>query len=202
LIPSFVFGTRPGRRCHEGTFCRRQRVDVIHAYAPALLEVAVGRLSEELGRDPEFEPVSLGEYVHWFAETMGSQLAAMRSVRFLHDYRAVQTEWDDPYDLLNSLTDTNVTLLAELADLDTGVLVDRGEFEWMEALRISHDAWQTLRADYDALHANEANLARGMVATVAIATQNPASAASEMFNRAYERGCARRVFPFPNALGE
>ena len=70
----------------------------------------------------------------------------MRSVRFLHDYRAAQTEWHDPYDLVNPLTDTNVTLLAELADLDTGVLVDRGEFEWLEALRLSRDAWEVLRA--------------------------------------------------------
>jgi hypothetical protein len=116
------------------------------------------------------------------------------SVRFLHDYRPAQTEWHDPYDLLNSLTDTNVTLLAELADLDTGVLVDRGEFEWLEALRLSRDAWDVLRADYDALHETEVRLARAIVETLAIAARTRPRVASEVFHKAYERRCARRPF--------
>jgi hypothetical protein len=194
VIPSFFLGTRPGRRCADDASCRRQRMRVLHAYSSSLLEVATARLSEERGRDPDLERIDLASYAHWFAETMGTQLAAMRSVRFLHDYRPAQTQWHDPHDLLNSLTDTNVTLLAELPDLDTGVLVDRGEFEWLEALRLSRDAWEVLRADYDALHETEVRLARAVVDTVAIAARTRPTAASEVFCKAYERGCARRAF--------
>ena len=196
LIPSYFLGTRPGRRCADNASCRRQRIRVLHSYAPSLLEVATARLSEERSRDPDLERIDYEGYAHWFAETMGTQLAAMRSVRFLHDYRAAQTEWHDPYDLVNSLTDTNVTLLAELADLDTGVLVDRGEFEWLEALRLSRDAWEVLRADYDALHETEVRLARAVVETVAIASRTQPRSASEVFHKAYDHGCARHTFSF------
>jgi hypothetical protein len=196
LIPSFFLGTRPGRRCQEETSCRRQRMAVMRGYAGRLVALAARRLTLELGRDPDHEPVGPGEYARWFAETLGAQLAAMRSVRFLHDYRPVQTEWDDPYDLLNSLTDTNVTLLAELADLDTGVLVDRGEFAWLEALRISHSAWDALREGYDELHANEVRLARGIAETVAFAADPSAVAeAARGFDERYQRGVQRTSFP-------
>jgi hypothetical protein len=192
LVPSFFVGARPGRRCEEDTACRHQRIALLREHAPGPLRIARARLSEELGRDPDRELVTNAEYVRWFAATMGAQLAAMRSVRFLHDYRVAQTEWADPFDLLNSLTDTNITLLAELADLDTGVLVDRGEFCWLEALRISLDAWQALREDYDALHENEVRIARGLVATVAFAAGERPSDAAANFLAAYERAAERR----------
>jgi hypothetical protein len=188
LIPSFFLGVRAGRRCEESSGCRRQRVALMREHAPAVLKVAWMRLSEELGRDPETELVTATEYARWFAASLGAQLAAMRRARFLHDYRAAQSEWDDPYDLLNSLTDTNVTLLAELADLDTGVLVDRGEFAWVEALRISHDSWQMLRDDYDELHANEVRIARGIAETVAFAAGCPRARAAADFTASYEAG--------------
>lgn len=202
LIPSFFLASRPGRRCDEVTACRRQRLAVMRAYAPRVLELAFARLSEELGRDPEREGVSGAEYAAWFAETMGRQLAIMRRERFLHDYRAAQTQWDDPYDLLNSLTDTNVTLLAELADLDTGVLVDRGEFDWLEQLRISHSELAALRERFDEYHANEVRLARGVVETVAFVADGGEAGRAEAartFMRAYEQERDRRHAVFAGA---
>jgi hypothetical protein len=187
LIPSFFLGVRIGRRCEDASNCRRQRIAVLREYAPTLLMLVRARLTEELGRDPESEIVSSAEYANWFAASLGEQLAAMRRIRFLHDYRVVQTEWDDPYDLLNSLTDTNVTLLAEFADLDTGVLVDRAESSWSEALRIPPVAWRTLRDNYDELHANEVRIARGIAQTVAIAAGQRPAAAAATFTAAYDR---------------
>ena len=99
---------------------------------------------------------------------MGIQLAIMRRERFLHDYRLAQTEWDDPYYLLDSLMDTNVTLLAEFADLDTGVLVGRHDAEWRDELQISKAIMKELAAGFEEYHAVEVRLAQSICETVEI----------------------------------
>lgn len=168
LSPSFFLGTRPGRRCDESSNCRQRRTEAARSYASGLLWHARRRLAVELGRDPVAEPLSPANYVTWFARTMGIQLAIMRRERFLHDYRLAQTQWDDPYYLLDSLMDTNVTLLAEFADLDTGVLVGRNDAEWRDELQISKATVNELRAGFDEYHAVEVRLARSICETVEI----------------------------------
>lgn len=187
LSPSFFLGTRPGRRCDESSNCRQRRTKVARSYASGLLGHACRRLAVELGRDPLAEPLSPADYVTWFARTMGTQLAIMRRERFLHDYRLAQTQWDDPYYLLDSLMDTNVTLLAEFADLDTGVLVDRNDAEWRDELQISKATMNELRAGFDEYHAVEVRLAQSICKTVEILARpnNGERRACQLFAAAY-----------------
>lgn len=189
LSPSFFLGTRPGRRCDESSNCRQRRMELARSYARGLLRHACGRLAVELGRDPATEPLSLADYVRWFARTMGIQLAIMRRERFLHDYRLAQTEWDDPYYLLDSLMDTNVTLLAEFADLDTGVLVGRHDAEWRDELQISKAIMKELAAGFEEYHAVEVRLAQSICETVEIlALPNSGERrARRLFAAAYNR---------------
>jgi hypothetical protein len=192
LSPSFFLGTRSGRRCDESSHCHQRRTGLARSNAGWLLQHACGRLAMELGRDPIAEPVPLAEYVAWFARTMGAQLAIMRRERFLHDYRLAQTEWDDPHHLLDSLMDTNITLLAEFADLDTGVLVDRNDAEWRDELQVSRATMNELAAGFEGYHAIEAQIAAGICETVEmLAIPNGGQRrARRLFAAAYERAAA------------
>jgi hypothetical protein len=189
LSPSFFLGTRSGRRCDESSTCYRRRVELARSNARGMLQHACGRLALELGRDPVAEPVSLAEYVAWFARTMGTQLAIMRRERFLHDYRLAQTEWDDPHYLLDSLMDTNVTLLAEFADLDTGVLVDRNDTEWRDELHVSRETMNDLAAGFEGYHVIETRLAQSICETVEMLAlpKREERCARRLFAAAYER---------------
>jgi hypothetical protein len=191
LTPSFLLGTRPGRRCEDTSRCRRQRLEVMRGYSGRLLDHAAGRLGEELGRDPENEPMTRGEYLLWFANTMGAQLALMRRERFLHDYRMAQTTLNDPYHLLNSLMDTNVTLLAEFADLDTGVLLDRDLADQCDELGITRATLCALQTDFEEHHVVEVALARSVVETASLVADRTGvqrKSCVRVFSAAYDRG--------------
>jgi len=192
LSPSFFLGTRSGRRCDEARSCHRRRTELARSNAGGLLQHACWRLAAEAGRDPVAEPLSLTEYVAWFARTMGNQLATMRRERFLHDYRLAQAEYDDPHHLLDSLMDTNVTLLAEFADLDTGVLVDRQDADSLDELQISRATMRQLAEGFEEYHAIEARIAQSICATVemlALPGQRERHA-RRLFAAAYERAAA------------
>jgi hypothetical protein len=196
LSPSFFLGTRSGRRCDLASDCLRQRTELARSNAGALVQHACGRLAEELGRDPATDPVSVPEYVAWFADTMGKQLAMMRKERFLHDYQLAQDWWNDPHFLRDSLMDTNVTLLAEFADLDTGVLVSRDD-EWRDELRVSKATMRRLVARFEEYHAIEARLAASICATVELLAlpDTRVSRARGLFAAAYEREAASHRKP-------
>jgi hypothetical protein len=189
LSPSFFLGTRSGRRCDESRGCQQQRTQLARANAARLLRHVYRRLAADLGRDPAAQPVSPGEYVAWFAATMGTQLAIMRRERFLHDYRLGQKEWHDPHHLLDSLMDTNVTLLAEFPDLDTGIFVDRCDSDTRDALGITRAAADDLAAGFAGYHAIETRIARGICETVEkLALPDGGECrARQLFVAAYER---------------
>jgi hypothetical protein len=193
LSPSFFLGTRSGRRCDGSSHCHQRRTELAGSNADWLLQHARGRLAMELGRGTVAEAVPPAEYVAWFARTMGAQLAIMRRERFLHDYRLAQTELNDPHHLLDSLMDTNVTLLAEFADLDTGVLVGRKDADWGDGLQVSRAMMNELASGFEEYHAIEARIAAGICETVEmLALPNGGQrSARRLFAAAYERTSAR-----------
>jgi hypothetical protein len=168
---------------------RARRLRVIHAYAPLLLEVAKGRLAVELGRNPVEEPMSDGEYVTWFAATLGRQLGIMHRLRFLHDYHHPGISRYTPV-WQYTLTENNVTLLAEFPDLDTGIFVDRFDADIADALQLSRADIEVLRAGYEAFHLDDVHAARSVTAALALIAlhgdRDEEAQARSRFQQAYE----------------
>jgi hypothetical protein len=168
---------------------RMRRLRVIDAYAPLLLDVAKGRLAVELGRDPMEEPLSDGEYVTWFAATLGRQLGIMHRLRFLHDYHHPGISRYTP-SWQYTLTENNVTLLAEFPDLDTGIFVDRFDAAIADELQLSRADIDVLRAGYEAFHLDDVHAARSVTASLALIAlhgdRDEEAQAGLRFQQAYE----------------
>jgi hypothetical protein len=166
---------------------------VIHAYAPLLLDVAKGRLAVELGRDPVEEPLSDGEYVTWFAATLGRQLGIMHRLRFLHDYHHPGISRYTPF-WQYTLTENNVTLLAEFPDLDTGIFVDRFDADIADELQLSRADIDVLRAGYEAFHLDDVHAARSVTTALALIAlhgdRDEEAQARLRFQQAYETEAA------------
>jgi len=162
--PGFLLGTRPGRRCGPESACRGARLTAITQYAPTLINYALRTLTGS----SEVDSAWRREYVRWFASTLGRQLAVFRDIRFLHDYRVNQQDLPDPFYLLDSLNDTNITLAAEFADLDTGICVDQDDPSVLEVLGISAGYQHQLATHFSRLHAVERQLARGVAQSLEI----------------------------------
>ncbi len=174
---------------------RGKRLEVTRGYAPILLRLAQEKVAEELGRDPEREAPSGREYAHWFAERLGEQMARLRDLRFLHEYRLGR----GPHMLAShSLVETNITLLAEFADLDTGIFVDAADAPTLDTLGISREILGDLQDGYDAFHAVDCRQAARIVQTLAFLAcdQEPTLAREAVghFARAYERRAGRRPY--------
>jgi hypothetical protein len=148
-----------------------RRVAAIEMYAPMLIEIAKMRLSSELSRDPETESVSDDEYVRWFASKMGSQLALMRKLRFLHDHHHEGTSRYSP-EIVYTLVETNVTLLAEFPDLDTGVFLDHMDSCVLDRIQLSQTDFKILHSDFERFHAHDVMAAASIVTTVAAVTSH------------------------------
>jgi hypothetical protein len=181
--PSIMLGSWPGRQCDATSACLQQRLRRLRAGSRPVLDLARVRLSVGDGRDPVTELMSAEEFAVRFADLLGAQLSGLRRLRVLHDYRVLREPSPDSGVPANSLCDTNVTLAAELADLDTAIAVDEPACE--ESLLITRAERQNLAAHFDDLHAVEARLASGICRTVALiaATQPPKAEAA--FWRAY-----------------
>ena len=162
---------------------RARRLRVIYCYAPMMLRLAKAKVAEELGRDPTSAPLSDDEYVSWFAGTLGSQLAVMKKLRFLHDYHHPgvgrnTSQW------IYTLCETNITLLAEFPDLDTAIFVDRIDDETSNALRISGRDATILRDEYERFHEKDLEQAAAVVRTLAsIAHRGDAAKTSQSVER-------------------
>jgi hypothetical protein len=193
-VPSVMLGAWPGRRCDGASRCFQRRWQRVRDGSPRVLEFARARLSVEDGRDPATELMSTEEYSLHFAAIMGAQLARLRQLRVLHDYRVLRGPWQDSRSVVNSLGDTNVTLAGELADLDTAIAVDEAACE--DTLLISRDERRNLAAQFDDLHAIEAGLASGICRTVALiafdGAQRAADTAATAFWDAYKTGLGGR----------
>ncbi|MBS0558894.1 MAG: hypothetical protein JSR21_02460 [Proteobacteria bacterium] len=167
---------------------RARRLHAIRLHAPIVLGLARARLAAELGRDPETDCPSVPEYVDWFAAAMGAQLARFSRLRFLHDYHQPEIgRAARPW--LYTLGDNNVTLLAEFADLDTGVFVDRYDAEHMDEIFLSRADFAGLSDAFDAAHARDLQAAREVVRMLAFVALHgdPAGMVAALggFDRAY-----------------
>lgn len=174
-----------------------RRLQVIYSYAPILLEIARSRVAEEMGRDHETEPLSEAEYLGWFAARLGAQLALMKQLRFLHDYHQQGISRYTPQ-WIYTLCETNVTLLAEFPDLDTGIFTDRMDAETLDELLISADEFRILADGYENFHAKDLAEATAVLRTLALIVACGDTAretwAVEQFTRSYEQSLSRRVF--------
>jgi len=188
FVPSVLLGTWPGRRCATGVTCHDQRVSAILESGAAVLRLVAARL-----RARSNQPMSLATFGEWFAATLGKQLAILRSVRVLHDYRILRGPWSDPHSVIDSLGDTNVSLAAELVDLDTAIAVDDPQSVLEEALGVTPAEVRTLRGRFDELHAIERRLACGVAQTVGyVATGGgriEVARTAQIFEQAYREAC-------------
>jgi hypothetical protein len=170
---------------------RARRLALVRLYAPVLLGLARARLAVELGRDPESERLDNRFYAAWFADCLGKQLATFRRLRFLHDYHhpgvARTTEGT-----LHSLSENNVSLLAEFADLETAIFVERFDQAQVDTLFLTRADYEVLEDNYAAFHAVEVARARSVVLTLAFVALDgdPAgiAAALQGFDAAYAHG--------------
>ncbi len=145
---------------------RARRLSMVRLYAPLLLRLARARLAIELGRDPETERPDNHFYAGWFAESLGRQLATFRRLHFLHDYHhpgVARTSAGS----LHSLSENNISLLAEFPDLETAIFVDRPAEEQLDTLFLSTADHDVLKENYGAFHAMERSYARSIVRTLA-----------------------------------
>jgi hypothetical protein len=141
---------------------RVQRLKLITQHAPPIIQLLQNRIGRQLGRPPLSRP----EYLAWFTRTLGSQLARTRRLRFLHDYHHPGVSRYRP-DWLYTLTENNVTLAAEFADLETGVFVDDDPSSLSDALQLSPADIQVLRSGYERFHQRDLEEAREVAHSVA-----------------------------------
>jgi len=139
---------------------RELRFKEIHLYAPLLLKMVKESVARELGRNPENEVLSDEDYVTWFAERMGEQLAFMKALRFLNDYRMARDDWT-----MNALSENQVSLVAEFIDLDTGIFVDSTD---LDGVLLTKEQVKALQSRFDAFHAQDVEEARNIVQTLAL----------------------------------
>lgn len=145
---------------------RARRLSMVRLYAPLLLRLARARLAIELGRDPETERPDNRFYARWFAESLGRQLATFRRLNFLHDYHHPGVARTSPGSL-HSLSENNISLLAEFPDLETAIFVDRPAQEQLDTLFLTTADHDVLKEHYGAFHAMERAYARSVVRTLA-----------------------------------
>jgi hypothetical protein len=172
----------------------RIRQAILAAYAPILFALARQRAaSTEPTQDSGQTTMSTESYVDWFADTLGAQLARMHQIRFLHDYHHPGVSRYRP-DWLYSLVELNVTLCGEFADLETGVFVDSSEEEVAEALQLSPEDLQILRANFETFHETDVEMARRVVrslSTAAVISGGAPGAAVDLANARFEESYRR-----------
>jgi len=178
---------------HNRTILERRR-QLITSYAPILLEHAKNSLATELGRDPVRERITDSQYVTWFAQTLGKQLAKMRRARFLHDYHQPGISRYTP-SWIYTLCETNVTLLAEFPDLDTAIFLDKNDSETLDELLITSREFSILQNNYQEFHRRDYRESRHVTATLAAIVFHQDRAMERMaiaeFDSAYESQISR-----------
>jgi hypothetical protein len=155
----------------------RVRAGIIESYAPLLLAIARRRLALEW-RCEEAE-IADRDYLFWFAGCVASQLRRWQKLRFLHDYHHPGFSRWHPGTLF-SLGENNVTLLAEFADLDTGVFVDDPDDALRATLQLTAEDVVMLRERYATFHQRDVEATGTVVQTLAsiVARGDPATIAA------------------------
>jgi hypothetical protein len=140
------------------------RQNYIRQYAPMLAWIARSRIAAELFGELNANLLPLDDYMMWFAQSLGDQLARMKIMRFLHDYHHVgvsrySRNW------IHTLVENNVTLCAEFADLETGIFVDDDPEEIRQTLQITSEDVMVLRQNFEQGHRRDLESARRIVST-------------------------------------
>ena len=143
-----------------------RRLAAIRQYAPHLLALVRTRLAVELNRDPVTDRPGNREYTEWFAETMGTQLAIFRKIRFLHDYHHEGVARSTPGQIY-SLGENNVSLMAEFPDLDTGIFLDRPDPAQLDTLFLTRADFDVLADGFPAFHQRDVAEAMTVARTLA-----------------------------------
>ncbi len=165
---------------------RGLRFKEVASFAPFALEVAKQRLASELCSDQVF---TNREYAVWFGTSMGEQLAKMRDARFLFDYRPGRSP-----KIANALHESQISLLAEFHDLDTGIFVDSRETEGVLLTQMQIDE---LKTNFEAHHVAEYKEAFAIVRTLALVAcsedHDAVAAALSAFQSRYEGKTGKTV---------
>jgi hypothetical protein len=167
---------------------RRLRLRYLKDFAPLAIKLAKQRLASELGLDRDIADL---EYARWFAETLGTQLALMRDARFLFDYRPGR----EPR-IANALHESQISLLCEFHDLDTGIFLDSDE---TDGVLLTNDQLSELRANFETHHKAELKEASGIVKTLSLIAchenEEDVLATLAAFQDAYEATTIRSTQP-------
>ena len=91
-----------------------------------LFEDAKHMVAQELGKDPY--NFSKKDYVQWFAQTLGKQVAIIHNTGFIHGY----------------LTDHNITLDCRIVDLDSVKKIKTNK--WLDNKQITKDLQQAIQS--------------------------------------------------------
>ncbi|MGO9080698.1 MAG: hypothetical protein ACLQDY_16905 [Streptosporangiaceae bacterium] len=184
LTPTFLY-----TRCSQRRTCNVLRRLHIATAAPAIFWAACDRLAFELWGEAIADAIPAAEFAFWFSRTLGEQVGVLANLRMLHEYRAALPAKADMAEGPNSLSDTNVTLAAELPDLDTAILVDDDDAYNYEVFGLGRAQQQELRNRFWVLHAREVALARDIARTLTImAVPGAPAAAAEHSPRAFDQG--------------
>jgi hypothetical protein len=148
---------------------RETRLREIREHAPTMIRLARVRLAQEQGLSSDANAISSREYLSWFAESIGRQMAIMREERFLFDYRVGRNA-----DVANALHESQISLLAEFHDLDTGVFTESPHHD---GVMLTRDQFENLRRHYSRWHGRELIEALAIVRSTALVV-NPGDTAS------------------------
>jgi hypothetical protein len=148
---------------------REIRLREINEHAPMMVRLARLRLAQECGLTPRPNALSCADYIAWFAESIGRQMAIMRKERFLFDYRVGR----DP-NIANSLHESQVSLLAEFHDLDTGAFTESSHHD---GVFLTNSQFNNLQRNYSKWHSRELVEAMAIVRSMALIV-NPGDTAS------------------------
>jgi hypothetical protein len=127
----------------------------------------------------------------------------MKKLGFLHDYHHNGISRNTPR-WIYTLCETNVTLLAEFPDLDTGIFVDQRDEEAMEELLISDDEFRLLQDGFEDFHARDVEEAKSVVRTLTLIVFHGDTAmeawAVQEFNRSYNENASSRPIAFMKSV--
>jgi hypothetical protein len=185
---------RIGDRLHWPGFVRQARLAAIDGYARLLVQTVRRRVANDLSAS--FRDIAEEDYLFWFAQSLGAQLAAWRRLRFLHDYHHPGIGRWHP-DHLYTLGENNVTLMAEFPDLDTGVFVDDDAGELEARLQLLPEDVAVLRERFGLLHQRDVQAAETVVRTLSeLLFRDDAAVIAASLNHYWRSYDVSRASPF------
>jgi hypothetical protein len=145
------------------TRAQHYRQQIIKKYCASIFDLARERVAAETGG-----PLTVKEYLEWFAGCFGKQMRLVKEHGFLHDYHhpgigRYTRDW------IYTLVEHNITLSAEFADLETGVFVHAPEEEIRNNLQLTKEDVLLLRKKFADFHTTDYVKARRIIQSLAYA---------------------------------